>query len=187
MSNTNQSGDRIGLAIIMTALTIVYYVWLITEWNFDGKPKASPTEIQRAASSSPSRHIGSQPHGAPLPQYAYYIHQPRYICDSFLTVKTSRDAAYVIKVVNPYNGETILTCYLPGGISQELALPSGNFEIRYTCGTEWFGNQEMFGPTASYAKAQRTFQFTKDAGYELTLYKVPHGNLQTTRMRKEDF
>ena len=52
---------------------------------------------------------------------------------------------------------------------------------------EWFGDDEMFGAKGSYAKADRLFSFSEGSGYELTLYRVPNGNLHTSRMKKEDF
>ena len=186
MKTKSNPSKNLFCAIVATVLSVAYYIWLISAWNWEGK-KLSPSQEPSGGYTQPSRSATARPRGAPLPQYAYFIQQPRYNCDSSLTVKTARGSAYVIKVVDSYSGEVILSCYLPGGISQEIDIPSGTFEIRYTCGTEWFGDRELFGPTGSYAKAQGTFRFTRDAGYELTLYKVANGNLRTTTLRKEDF
>jgi hypothetical protein len=126
-------------------------------------------------------------HGDVPPRYAFFLKSPIYKCNSILKVNTSIDASYVIKVVDPYDGEVIMIRYLPAGTSQEIDIPSGTFEIRYTSGTEWFGDDEMFGAKGSYAKADRLFSFSEGSGYELTLYRVPNGNLHTSRMKKEDF
>ena len=110
-----------------------------------------------------------------------------YQCDSVLKINTSSGASYVVKIVDSYNDEVIMMFYLPSGVSEEIDIPSGRFQIRYTSGTRWFGEDEMFGPTAAYAKADRDFTFSKGSGYELTLYRVKNGNLRTSFMRKEDF
>ncbi len=195
-------------AIIASVLTISYYVWMISAWiHLDNATKNSKGSITRQGSnvsidedipfvedlpdideekqslSTTKAHLnGGQP-----PNYSFWIKEPQYRCDSVLKVNTSLDASYVIKIVDPNDGEVIMMCYLPSGISKEIDLPSGTFEIRYTCGTEWFGNDKMFGDKGTYAKADHTFQFSRGSGYELTLYRVRNGNLHTSKMRKEDF
>lgn len=187
-------------AMIVLAMTITYYVWMIHAWiNLDN------TEIKRDLTSnghgennhsSPfddfdidayNAKINATKHGVPPPRDAFWIMRPKYKCDSFLKINVSKEASYVVKVVDPYDGEVILMYYLPAGDSQEINIPVGTFEIRYTSGTEWFGENKMFGNKGSYAKADRLFTFGRDSGYVLTLYRVPHGNLHTSSMKKEDF
>ncbi len=198
-------------AIIASVFTIVYYAWMISTWihlsnttkefkksrnngTFQDNNATTDEDIpfvedlpdideEKQRRTTTKIHLnGEQP-----PNYSFWIKGPKYLCDSVLKVNTSRDASYVIKIVDPNGGEVIMMCYLPSGISQEIDLPSGTFEIRYTCGTEWFGNDKMFGDKGTYAKADHTFRFSKGAGYELTLYRVSNGNLRTSKIRKEDF
>lgn len=174
-------------AIVVTLLTVVYYAWMIPAWiHLDDPPK---TRSVKRAETETKYIFGDDEEvaGKVLPNCAFYISRPKYRCDSVLKINTSRDAGYVIKVVDSYDGEVMLVCYLPPGVSQEIDLPSGTFEIRYTSGTKWYGNYEMFGREANYSKAQGLFKFSEGEGYELTLYRVPHGNLHTSRIRKEDF
>ncbi len=131
--------------------------------------------------------IATEPRGEKPPSYAFCILTTWRKCDSFLRINTSRDASYVVKLVNADDGETIMEYYLPAGISKEIKIPSGTFEIRYTAGTEWFGYGELFGDSGTYAKADRLFTFSEGSGYELTLYSVRNGNLHTSKIRKEDF
>lgn len=178
------------LAIISSVLTVAYYAWMISAWiNLDGRNSRqldysdmSEEELEKQIAALEAEIGDISP-----PTYAYYIKRPIYRCDSILKVNTSRDASYVIKVVDPCDGEVIMIRYLPAGTSHEIDIPSGTFEIRYTSGTEWFGDDEMFGARGSYAKADRLFNFSEGSGYELTLYRVPNGNLHTSRMKKEDF
>ena len=195
-------------AVIASVLTITYYVWMILAWiHLDNTVKKSKSSItlhdNNAMMDEDIPYVEDLPdideenqrltttkihlNGEQPPNYSFWIKEPKYRCNSVLKVNTSRDASYVIKFVDPYDGEVILMCYLPSGVSQEIDLPSGTFEIRYTCGTEWFGNDKMFGDKGAYAKADHTFQFSEGSGYELTLYRVRNGNLHTSIMRKEDF
>ncbi len=170
-------------AIVVTALTICYYCWMIPAWiHLDDPPK--PRASKTGTFSYAGEDVGSR---EVLPDVAFYIKSPAYLCDSVLKINTSRDASYVVKVVDPHDGEVILARYFPAGVSEEIAVPSGTFEIRYTSGTRWYGNVDMFGLKANYAKAQGVFKFSEGSGYELTLYRVPHGNLRTSKMRREDF
>ena len=178
------------LAIAFSILTISYYVWMITAWINLDKSKVNRANNQQSVSRAyrtvdgfTEKEIG----GEEPPDYAFWMKEPQYRCNSVLKINTSKGASYVVKVVDPYDDEVILMCYLPAGISKEINVPSGTFEIRYTSGTRWFGSKEMFGPRSSYAKADRTFHFSEGAGYELTLYRVRNGNLHTSSIRKEDF
>ena len=188
------------LAICTTILTMVYYSWMIWSWVHLDKVKInkgryrdskSETEFgtsnERCLENLPTlddlnRKLGEEP-----PTYSFWIKEPKYQCDSVLKINTSSGASYVVKIVDSYNDEVIMMFYLPSGVSEEIDIPSGRFQIRYTSGTRWFGEDEMFGPTAAYAKADRDFTFSKGSGYELTLYRVKNGNLRTSFMRKEDF
>lgn len=188
-------------AIILSVMTIVYYAWMIPAWvnlnnvksksiNNNASRPVFGYKVKEDANSNvidASTFRWEDVEGEAPPTYAYYIKRPVYRCDSVLKVNTSGDSSYVIKVVDPYDDEVIMMCYLPAGISQEIDIPSGKFEIRYTSGTEWFGDVEMFGAKGSYAKADRLFNFSEGSGYELTLYRVPNGNLHTSRIKREDF
>ena len=178
-------------AIIVSALTIIFYVWMIPAWMHPDKYKQPDKPKKEAGNKSKTFDASTfrfdDPIGEPPPHDAFWIKEPIYRCNSVLKINTSTDASYVVKVVDPYDGEVMLMVYLPAGISQEIDIPSGTFEIRYTSGTKWFGYKEMFGSKGTYAKADRLFTFSEGSGYELTLYRVPNGNLHTSNMKKEDF
>ena len=175
-------------AVSLTIATVAYYCWLGPRMDDVRKTPSRATSVSPpAAVSSRMSPVPQAPRGGPLPSWPHYIQQPWQTCDSFLEVRTSGRGAYVLKLVDPRSKRAVLSYYIPGGTTQEIEVPSGTYEIRYTTGSEWFGDAQLFGPTAHYAKANRTFQFTRDSGYELTLYAVPHGNLGTTPIRPQDF
>ena len=172
-------------AIVCTVTTIGYYAWMISAWiHLDDKPRRSwqMSDGRRQMANAPVRI----PH-EPMPIYAHYLELPRRECDSVLKINASQGANYVVKIIDVRNEDVVLTYFLPSGDTQEIEIPSGKFEIRYTSGSEWYGEKLMFGPEASYAKADRVFDFRPGSGYELTLYQVRNGNLRTSKIRKEDF
>ncbi len=189
------------VAIAFTALTIAYYAWMIPAWRRLEEPKKSSRRVEssstgknqttnkKANNFSLTAWLASEQKEKvqPMPTRSYYIVEPRYRCNSTLKVNTSRDANYVIKVVGAYNGELIMMCFVPADTSQEIDIPSGVFELRYTSGTTWYGEKDLFGPNASYTKADRVFDFKEWDGYEVTLYRVANGNLRTSNIREEDF
>ena len=200
------------VAIAFTALTIAYYAWMIPAWRRLEVPKKSSRRVEPSSTAYKSTVPSTQPstkrkskgksaferwllygedykdtRALPMPTRSYYIVEPRYRCNSTLKVNTSRDANYVIKVVGAYSGELIMMCFVPADTSQEIDIPSGVFELRYTSGTTWYGEKDLFGPNASYTKADRVFDFKEWEGYEVTLYRVANGNLRMSNIREEDF
>lgn len=192
--------------IVFTIATVAYTCVMVSLWpqekgNHSGQQGTSltteegtkssktdgdaPNGLRRRSKEKPSGP--TTPRGNPLPTYAFFIQRPWETCDSVLQVNTRPGSAYVLKVVDPWTGQTILSCYFPGGTTREIEVPSGTYEIRYATGSEWFDNVNLFGPSGHYAKAKGRFNFSEDSGYELTLYSVPHGNLGTTSIRPQDF
>ncbi len=100
-----------------------------------------------------------------------------------LEVRTTIGKDYYIKVVDWTTKREVMTAYIRGGEPFETQMPLGTFEIRYAAGTQWFGTDLDFGPTASYSRADDSFMFTRDAqgvsGYTLELILQRNGNLQT--------
>lgn len=183
----------IPFASLVTILTIGYYSWMVPAWiNLDDTKKSSENRTSsKKIYSDDEFDLDNLPEiefeGEDLPNYAFYIKKPVYRCDSVLKINTSKDAGYVVKVVDIIDGEVMMQCYLPPGVSQEIEIPAGTYEVRYTSGNRWFGNKEMFGARGRYAKADRVFTFTRGSGYELTLYSVINGNLKSRTMKREDF
>lgn len=187
------------LAVACTIFTILYYVWMICSWvNLDTVAENKESRANKNSHKNSNQFtwedvdlenlpIIGEDLGEPPPNYAFWIKKPINQCDSVLKVNTSAGASYVVKIVDSYSAETVMMFYLSSGSSKEIEVPSGLFEIRYTSGTRWFGEDDLFGVTASYAKADRLFSFSEGSGYELTLYRVKNGNLRTSSMRKEDF
>ena len=204
-------------AIVITILAIGYYSWMFPAWNRltepandrDVSPRQYAFNEVEIVDDEPVEETSKQSEEIvflngisrqekpkqktftfdeyPMPQSAYFIAYPRHKCDSVLAINTAKGASYVIKLVDVQNEEDILTYFLPGGVRREIDVLSGDFELRYTCGTRWYGVEKLFGPNAAYVKADCIFYFREGSGYEVTLYGVKDGNLRTIAISGEDF
>lgn len=108
-----------------------------------------------------------------------------------LKIKTSgTSTAYYVKMVDA-RGRSVLGFFIRPGETAEVEMPLGNYYLRYACGTEWYGQKELFGAETVAFKGTDVFRFTEDNegynGYSVTLYKVPNGNFETTEMDVDDF
>ena len=122
-----------------------------------------------------------------LPDYAFYIQESPWTCDSRVTVKTIGTDAHVVKFYEVRSKRSVIVCYIPPGETCEIPVPSGKYEIRYGSGRSWHGSDELFGRTGAFAKADRYFELRSDNSLELTLYPVSNGNLATHTINEEDF
>lgn len=107
-----------------------------------------------------------------------------------ITKDTSNIHYYYMKIEN-MSGEVVQTIFIHAGQSIETFLPYGIYSIKWACGQEWYGTDNLFGVDTIYQKADETFEFYSDNeysyGHTLTLYNVTNGNLGTTDINASDF
>ena len=111
-----------------------------------------------------------------------------------LTVETTDSSNYCI-VLEPLdavaraNGQ--MAFMILAGEEVNISVPLGEYEIFYTTGTTWYGNEDYFGKESGFYKCDGTFDFDADDqsvnGWTLTLYAVPNGNLETDKIPQKDF
>lgn len=111
-----------------------------------------------------------------------------------LTVETTDSSNYCI-VLEPLdavaraNGQ--MAFMILAGEEVDISVPLGEYEIFYTTGTTWYGNEDYFGKESGFYKCDGTFDFDADDqsvnGWTLTLYAVPNGNLETDKIPQKDF
>lgn len=108
-----------------------------------------------------------------------------------LTIVTSAGRDYYVKLVYTGTNDAVMGIYVQGGITSDVQVPLGSYEMRYASGTIWYGYLNLFGPETAYAKAAGTFDFI-DAGDSYTGYTVElimqeGGNLETYGIGPEQF
>ena len=106
-------------------------------------------------------------------------------------IRSSPGGHYLLKLVDVYSKSDVMTVFIRGGVTVNVDVPLGTFEVRYAAGERWYGYEHLFGPDTACSKADKTFEFRIEgnqiSGYTLTLYKVAHGNLHTSKIPRRSF
>lgn len=134
-----------------------------------------------------SKFNSSQISNEPLPNQPFFLKVPDRQCNSVLKVDVPDVGGCVIKLIDPTSGDVVLAKFMPGGMSHEINVPSGTFEIRYAYGGKWFGDVEMFGTNGFYMKNDELLRFTEDKGVELKIFWARKPESFSTRIEKESF
>jgi hypothetical protein len=107
------------------------------------------------------------------------------------TVVTSPGQDYYVKLVYEGTSSAAIGIYVQGGISNEVLVPLGRYEMRYAAGTTWYGLADLFGPDTVYAKALDVLDFREEAnqysGYTIELILQEDGNLDTQPLGPGEF
>ncbi len=107
-----------------------------------------------------------------------------------LEILTSPGSNYLVGLYDP-DGHRVLSVFVQGGMTEKIKAPLGSYVLKYASGDTWYGYYHLFGPSTRYMKANETFSFIADSrgysGYTVTLYKVAHGNLLTSRISADEF
>ena len=84
-----------------------------------------------------------------------------------------------------------ISFYVGSGQTADVLVPLGNYEMYYATGSTWYGQEERFGPSTRYYKCDEEFLFSSDAsgyaGWTVTLFPVPDGNMGTDKISAADF
>jgi hypothetical protein len=108
-----------------------------------------------------------------------------------LKIYTQGNQHHFIKVVDPKVNRSVLTVFVQAGRDVSLQVPIGTYEIKYAMGTQWYGENDLFGVNTSFGKAERQLVFQvngrKVRGYSLRLYPQVGGNLKTKPINRTDF
>ncbi len=98
---------------------------------------------------------------------------------------------HLLKLIDSYTGEEVLSLFVRSGTTAEVQVPFGVYEARYASGQKWYGYTYLFGPETTYSKADKILRFettgTRIEGYTMTLHQSTQGNLQTRSMKPEEF
>lgn len=106
-----------------------------------------------------------------------------------LTIKTTSSKGskyYYIKICRPDSTTPVQTVFIHAGQTAYAYVPTGNYNIKWVCGDIWYGEDYLF-LNKSAQMADDTFTFVQTSSWELTLYPVKDGNLETEIIDMEDF
>lgn len=100
-----------------------------------------------------------------------------------ITVKTPDDDLNSYLKFYSENGDLVCCMFIASGKSARVSLPAGNYQIKEATGTNWFGEEEMFGlEGASYyaltfGDGATTTTLKRNYIYTLTLRNASDGNV----------
>lgn len=131
----------------------------------------------------------------PLPESGEILTYVRQEHIAPFEIRSSSGTNYLVKLVDAYSKQTVLTVFVRGGIPVQVKVPLGNYVVKYAAGQTWYGYEHLFGRETGYSKAETTFSFQREStnegysinGYTITLFKVQNGNLSTREIREDEF
>jgi tetratricopeptide (TPR) repeat protein len=108
---------------------------------------------------------------------------------------------YLIKLVNVDNAKDQIWIYVKGGQSYSTKVAVGTYSFRAATGNEWYGREELFGPSTRFFRlkpktgaavdARQTLQFRKErnriVGMTISLKSVADGNIEQEAMSRSEF
>lgn len=108
-----------------------------------------------------------------------------------LLLKNSPGSNYLVKLKTVGAEKDVLSIFVRGGSTVDVEVPLGVYILVYASGQNWYGSELLFGSTTRYSKADELFNFSIESGvvhgYEVTLYTVRHGNLETIPINSSEF
>ena len=74
-----------------------------------------------------------------------------------------------MKFVKAGTNTTVITFFVRANSTVEIDMPAGNLELRYACGSTWYGEKNLFGEKTAYAKDEEYYDFSNYT-WEISLY-----------------
>lgn len=203
----NFANDLLAVTTYHALIASVYPDWRtivksdeLSRWISQQAPKFSRTIREVLESGDPRKIITllnyykfdkEKPPPLPLPNNGIII---PYFEKGVAPLKLSTrhiNQHHYIKLVNLLDDKDILTAFVRGATTLEIEVPLGRYELRYTVGETWFGENFLFGPNTIFGKANKIFEFKqhgdKVSGYSVELFLQPYGNLRTQEISAFDF
>lgn len=156
--------------------------------------KKRPSDVSGTSNYSRSSQAPRPPFSAPLQPLPPHGDVTRLTTEepiAPLEIRSAPGSYYLVKLSDSRSGRDVLSVFVHGGQTASVDVPLGSYNIKYASGDRWYGTTHLFGPDTAYSKADKAFDFRIEgnqvAGYTLTLYRVRHGNLSTSRISADQF
>jgi hypothetical protein len=107
-----------------------------------------------------------------------------------LEIRIAAGSHCLVRLRNASDKALVMDIFVRSGSTVEVEVPLGTYELHYAFGETWYGYQYRFGRDTAY-KADKLLVFTRTGSqvksHTVTLYKVPHGNLPTSKINADQF
>jgi LysM repeat protein len=140
--------------------------------------------------SSPTKQAVHLPQ--PLPMHGSVTRYSTAEAIAPLSIKTSLGSGYYyVKLVAWPSGKPELVVFVHGGRDVSVEVPLGEYRMKYANGTDWYGENYLFGERTTYSEAESLFAFTVEgnqiSGYTVELILQEQGNLVTNSIPAQAF
>jgi hypothetical protein len=180
----NRNGKPHG-RVLWAALLIILWLPLINAHS-QSQAATDLSALQHALSLKGGGE-NTAPPVADYPENGALLVKPSASFDgSELTVITSGEDAYYVKLIDPSDQRMILAFFIRPGKTAVVPVPPGVYELRYAAGTVWYGPEHLFGDETYCARDTETMDFTQYT-WEVMLYPVPDGNMETEEITRDAF
>ena len=170
---------------------ILAAIMAVGVWQANRPSRTFPSPVHPAAYSPPTYQTRFTEPQLPLPLNGEIQAFTTRQGVAPFEIKSSYGGHYLVKLVDSYTQNPIMTVFVHGGMTVDVEVPLGTYEVRYASGELWYGYEHLFGAKTAYRKADQSFYFRNDgaqvSGYTISLYKVRNGNLRTSKIGKEQF
>lgn len=99
--------------------------------------------------------------------------------------------SYLFKFKDINNESVCFTVFLNKNESCQTTVPLGAYELYAASGSEWYGDEDLFGPNTSYIKYQTVLYFYtlgfQYNGVIIDLNKRSDGNLKSNNISEDSF
>jgi hypothetical protein len=184
-------GKGTTFVVIVSLLVLVCLaVYSISEFASSLPPVIFKGDSVSASLSTPKPTTKRKP--IAMPENGSVIHQFDYgEVTAPLTIVTDGDKNYYVKLRDSVTGTEALSFFVRAGMSAEVEVPLGTYELSYAYGTYWYGVKYLFGDDTLCAKADDVFEFTQDDdyvyGWTVELYLQTDGNLDFDFIDADEF
>lgn len=173
----------------VTILGVIGIVALVCYPSSTNIPQTSPKTNTPAANINPIQN--TKVLELPLNGETKYYKHGEAIAPFSVITQPNTNTNYLLKLVDKNTSQVVLTIFVRGGQSIHTKVPLGTYELRYACGTNWYGEKELFGPGTVCQKADTIFDFYRNGptimGHTVSLVKQVNGNLPTSRISNASF
>lgn len=98
---------------------------------------------------------------------------------------------YHIKMYDRVTNNFVMSVFIYGGNDFEFKVPLGDYVIRYSMGTNWYGDDLQFGADTKYIELEDLFIFNRENGqingYVVELIRQSAGNLEMKAISSSEF
>lgn len=112
-------------------------------------------------------------------------------CVAPFSVVTRGSDDYYVKLKDASGSQDVIAFFVQGGETAEIDVPLGTYMLYYATGDSWHGEEDLFGESTRYCKADELFDFYESDGYvngwTVELYTQSNGNLSTESIDPSEF